>query len=107
MSFVLRLFLLSLVLSLSFAHPYTAQVQSSAETAARAAINDLATALQNATSEQEQETLLAQHKDFTNSALLAALKDLMLSFQGLDGGVDTSTKRCSWKIQENLKQPYW
>ncbi len=60
--------LLSLVLIVSLMRPAAAQVQSSS-------VNELAAALQSAASEEDQERLLAQHKDLINTALLAALKD--------------------------------
>src|SRR6478735_4094613 len=66
MSFACRALLYLLVWFISPLRPAAAQIQSSV---------DLAAALQGATSEEEQERLLAQSKDLINSALLAALKD--------------------------------
>jgi tetratricopeptide (TPR) repeat protein len=74
MSFTLRVLLCLLALSLSSINPAIAQTQSVPNTPASSEVNDLAAALVAATSEEEQERLLAQKPDLMNSSLLTALK---------------------------------
>jgi len=68
-----------LALSLSLINSVLAQSappSSAPRSAQSPAVNDLASALSKAASEEEQEQLLAREKALVNSSLLAALKDL-------------------------------
>jgi CHAT domain-containing protein/tetratricopeptide (TPR) repeat protein len=75
-SFAIRLSLCFLALSLSLISPGLAQSQSVPNQPISSEINDLAEALLSATSEEEQERLLARKPGLMNNALLAALKAL-------------------------------
>jgi CHAT domain-containing protein/Tfp pilus assembly protein PilF len=76
MSFPIGLSLCFLALSLGLISPGLAQSQSVPNPPNSSEINDLAAALVSATSEEEQERLLARNSVLMNSSLLAALKAL-------------------------------
>jgi CHAT domain-containing protein/tetratricopeptide (TPR) repeat protein len=75
MLFALRMLLCLLALSLSFS-PALAQTQSVSNPPALSEVKDLVAALLSATSEEEQERLLARNSTLMNSSLLAELKSL-------------------------------
>jgi CHAT domain-containing protein/Tfp pilus assembly protein PilF len=106
MFFAYRASLLSLILMLSLLCPAAAHPQSSADIAARAAIGNLAAALQSAPSDEEQESLLAQHKDLMNSSLLAVLKDrLGPLFQKADYAEALRIAQLAVRIAERIGDP--
>ena len=70
MSFALRTSLCLLALSLSFS-PALAQTQSVSNPPALPEVKDLVAALLSATSEEEQERLLARNSTLMNSSILA------------------------------------
>jgi CHAT domain-containing protein/Tfp pilus assembly protein PilF len=71
-----RVSLCLLALGLSLINPALAQSQTVPNTPASSEVSDLARALANATSEEEQERLLSGKKELMNGQLLAALKAL-------------------------------
>jgi CHAT domain-containing protein/Tfp pilus assembly protein PilF len=80
-----------------------AKPQSSADAAARAAVDKLTAALQSAPSDEEQESLLAQHKDLMNASLLAALKDrLGPLFQKADYAAAFRVAQVAVRIAERI-----
>src|SRR5262245_846530 len=76
MSFEFRVLLCLWALSLSLVSPASAQTQSVSNPPTLSELNELATALAGASSEAEQERLLARKHDLMNRSLLAALKAL-------------------------------
>jgi CHAT domain-containing protein/tetratricopeptide (TPR) repeat protein len=76
MSLKFRVSFCFLALSLSLISPALAQSQSVPNPPASSEVNDLAVALVRATSDGDQEQLLAQNKGLIDSTLLAALKKL-------------------------------
>jgi CHAT domain-containing protein/tetratricopeptide (TPR) repeat protein len=74
MSFAFRAWLCVSALSLSLINPVSAQSPSAPNAPAPSEVSDLAAALVGASSEEEQERLLARENDLTDGALLAALK---------------------------------
>ena len=77
MSSTLRVSLCLMALGLSLINPVLAQKQSVSNPPALSEVNDLGAALAGATSEEEQERLLARNSILMNSSLLAALKALV------------------------------
>src|SRR4030095_10977424 len=74
MSYMLRVSLCLLTLSLSLLSPALAQSQSVPNPSTLSEIDDLAAALVAAASEEEQDGLLARKSILMNGSLLAALK---------------------------------
>jgi hypothetical protein len=80
MSDAFRLVVYVLALTLMLGSPSLSQSHAVPTSQTSPAINDLATALVRATSEGEQDRLLAQKKDLINASLLSALRDAVRSF---------------------------
>jgi CHAT domain-containing protein/Tfp pilus assembly protein PilF len=76
MAFTFRAALCQLALSLSLVNPVVAQTQPVPGPQNSSEVNELAASLVTASSEEEQERLLAGRKELINGSLLAALKAL-------------------------------